>query len=70
MTKRRDYKGREAKIRFPTHLHDILVEAAKERDVSVNYLVTKAVEEYLPRLIPVDELRKKNLPKITIVKGK
>ena len=43
-------------IRFPDELHDQLVEAADERDLSVNYLVVKAVQEFLPRLIPAEEL--------------
>lgn len=43
-------------IRFPADTHAALVEAARERDLSVNYLVVKAVQDFLPRLIPVDEL--------------
>jgi predicted transcriptional regulator len=43
-------------IRFPEELHDNLVRAAEERDLSVHYLVVKAVQDYLPRLIPADEL--------------
>ena len=42
-------------IRFPNDLHDQLVEAAAERDLSVNYLVTQAVKDFLPKLIPADE---------------
>jgi predicted transcriptional regulator len=42
-------------IRFPDELHDELVRAAEERDLSINYLVVRAVEDYLPRLIPADE---------------
>ena len=34
-------------IRLPTSLRDELLAAAAERDVSVNYLVTRAVTEYL-----------------------
>lgn len=41
---------------LPTDLHNELREAAKARGVSASYLVQKAVEDYLPRLIPVDEL--------------
>jgi predicted transcriptional regulator len=44
-------------IRLPAELHDRLREAADERDLSINYLVVKAVEEFLERLIPADELR-------------
>ena len=42
-------------IRFPAELHDQLVKAAAERDLSVNYLVVKAVEDFLARLIPIEE---------------
>jgi hypothetical protein len=41
---------------LPSALHEELRTAAKERGVSASYLVQKAVEDYLPRLIPVDEL--------------
>jgi predicted HicB family RNase H-like nuclease len=44
-------------LRFPADLHERLRAAAEERDLSVNYLVVKAVEEFLDRLIPADELR-------------
>lgn len=44
-------------IRFPEQLHDALVQAAEERDLSVNYLVVKAVQEFLPKLVPANELR-------------
>jgi len=44
-------------VRFRTDLHERLVAAAEERDLSVNWLVNKAVEDFLDRLIPADELR-------------
>ncbi len=44
-------------IRFPVDLHEALTKAAEERDLSINYLVNKAVEEFLPRLIPANELK-------------
>jgi predicted transcriptional regulator len=44
-------------IRLPEDLHRRLREAADDRDLSINYLVVKAVEEFLENLIPVDELR-------------
>lgn len=44
-------------IRFPDNVHEQLRIAADERDLSVNYLVVKAVEEFLDRLIPANELR-------------
>jgi hypothetical protein len=34
-------------IRLPESLHSQLRETARERDVSVNYLVVRAVERYL-----------------------
>lgn len=44
-------------IRFPEDLHLELKKAADERDLSINYLVVRAVEEFIENLIPVDELR-------------
>lgn len=44
-------------IRFETDIHGALVKAADERDLSVNYLVNLAVRDFLPRLIPVEEVR-------------
>ena len=44
-------------IRFPEELHDQLKTAAEDRDLSINFLVVKAVEEFLERLLPVDEFR-------------
>lgn len=44
-------------VRFPPELHTALTQAAADRDVSLNWLVNKAVEEFLDRLIPADEIR-------------
>jgi predicted DNA-binding protein len=44
-------------IRFPEDLHERLKQAAEERDLSINYMVVKAVEEFLENLIPVEELK-------------
>jgi predicted DNA-binding ribbon-helix-helix protein len=44
-------------VRLPPPLYESLKAAAEDRDLSVNYLMTKAVEEFLERLIPADELR-------------
>jgi predicted transcriptional regulator len=44
-------------IRFPDALHDRLKQAADERDLSINFLVVKAVEDFLERLLPADEFR-------------
>lgn len=44
-------------IRFPEELHQRLRVAADERHYSINFLVVKAVEEFLERLIPAEELK-------------
>jgi predicted HicB family RNase H-like nuclease len=41
-------------VRLPESVHRRLHEAAADRDVSVNLLVTRAVGEYLDRLPPAD----------------
>ena len=53
------HKGRRVTtaVRVPEELHRRLTTAAAEREVSVNYLVVKAVEDYLERLIPASELK-------------
>ncbi len=42
-------------VRFPPELHQRLKAAADERDLSINYLVVRAVTDFLDRLIPADE---------------
>ena len=37
-------------VRLPENLHDELQRQAEERDVSVNYLVVRAVTQYLETL--------------------
>jgi predicted transcriptional regulator len=44
-------------IRFPDDLHAQLLQAASDRDLSMNWLVVKAVEDYLSRLLPADEIK-------------
>lgn len=44
-------------IRFPTEMHEQLRVAAEDRHLSINYLVVKAVEDFLDRLIPADEIK-------------
>jgi predicted HicB family RNase H-like nuclease len=44
-------------VRFPQTVHERLQQAANERDLSMNWLVQRAVEDLLDRLIPVDEMR-------------
>lgn len=43
-------------VRLSPELHCRLIEAADSRVVGVNLLVTRAITEYLDRLVPVDEL--------------
>ena len=38
-------------------MYEELRTAAEDRDLSINYLMMKAVEEFLDRLIPADQLR-------------
>lgn len=44
-------------VRIPRDLHEQLHTAAAERGVSANWLILRAIEDFIPRLIPVDELR-------------
>lgn len=43
-------------VRLPESLHDRLHREATARDVSANLLVTRALETYLDKLPPVDEV--------------
>jgi predicted transcriptional regulator len=43
-------------VRLPEALHLRLRQAATDRDVSVNLLVTRAVDDYLTRLAPVADV--------------
>lgn len=42
-------------IRFPKETHDRLAEEAERRELSINYMVTRAVNYYLDALPPVAE---------------
>lgn len=44
-------------IRLPRELHEKLHEAAADRDLSANFLAVKAIEDFLDRLVPAEELR-------------
>ena len=46
-----------AAIRFPEQMYEELKTAADERDLSINFLVVKAVGEFLGRLVPPEEFR-------------
>jgi len=57
-TATKDPAGKSATaIRFPEELHERLRAAADERHYSINFMVVKAVEDFLERLIPADELK-------------
>lgn len=43
-------------VRLDPDLHQRLLRAAEERDVSANFLVVRALSEFLDRLIPIDEI--------------
>lgn len=47
---------KQLNLRIPTDLHDRTVAAAAERDLSVNWLITRAIEEFLDRLLPASEV--------------
>lgn len=42
-------------VRLPASVHRRLREAASDRDVSANLLVTRAVTDYLDRLLPAED---------------
>lgn len=44
-------------LRIPQSLHARLIEAAAERELPANELVTWAIRDYLDRLIPVEEIK-------------
>jgi predicted transcriptional regulator len=44
-------------IRFDPELHARLKAAADERDLPLNWLVNRAVAEFLDNLIPIEEMK-------------
>lgn len=53
-----DRKPRTATaIRFPEELHERLRQAAESYGLPLNFLVVKAMEDFLDRMIPPDEFR-------------
>ena len=44
-------------VRLRPDLHRGLTDAADDRDVSVNFMITRAIEDYLDRLLPVEEVQ-------------
>lgn len=45
------------RIRLDPDLKDAIERAATEREVSVNWLVSFAMKDFVKRLLPVDEMR-------------
>jgi hypothetical protein len=57
MARPREYDDRiSTGMRLPRDLHARLTEEAADRDLSVNWMVTKAIAEFLDRLLPVGEI--------------
>lgn len=48
---------RATAIRLKAELHERLEVAAEEREVSVNFLVNRAVAAFLDRLVPIEEMK-------------
>lgn len=44
-------------IRIPRELHEQLRAEADARMLSINWIVLRAIEDFVPRLIPVEEFR-------------
>ena len=44
-------------FRLPKELHERMQRAAAERQVSANYIAVRAIERYLDRMVPADELQ-------------
>lgn len=44
-------------IRFPEELHERLRQAAESYGLPLNFLVVKAMEDFLDRMIPPEEFR-------------
>lgn len=54
----REYDDRKViTVRLDRQVHERLADVADDRGVSVNFLVCRALEEFLPRLLPVREIR-------------
>jgi hypothetical protein len=57
-------------IRLPTSLHEELQSVASERDVSVNFLVTRAVSTFLAQLPSAGREMERDMPSKGSQKGK
>lgn len=63
MARPREYEDRlSTSLRLSPALMKELQAVARERDVSVNHIIVRAIEDYLPRLLPVDELLRTQTP--------
>jgi len=49
--------GNVHQIRFPQELSDRLRKASEDHSVAVNWLVNKAVREFLDSLLPPEEIK-------------
>ncbi len=58
MGRRKKYGERvQTQVRIPVSIYERLEAEADQRSLSINFLMEKAVEDLLDRLIPVEELR-------------
>ena len=53
-------------LRFRPGVYEALGAAASEHDVSINWLVNKACEEFLTGLLPADQIRWTRPPEPTV----
>ena len=51
------HKGHLTQVQIPDERWDQLVEAARDHDVSANWLINKALMEFLDRLLPAKEVK-------------
>lgn len=45
----------QTQVRLPRDLYEALRDAAQERELSTNYLITQAIKDFLPRLMSPSE---------------
>lgn len=58
MGRPKQYQSRSSTgIRMSPELHERLRKACEERDVTMNWMTCRAIEYYLDRLIPVEEIK-------------
>lgn len=44
-------------LRLPKSLHELLTQTARDRGLTMNRLVIFALNDYIPRLLPIDEIK-------------